>query len=248
MCTVTYLPTKNGCLLTSSRDENVMRPKALSPAVYFHNGTRLIYPKDALANGSWIAVSENGSVAVLLNGAFEKHISKPPYRKSRGLILLDIIAHPQPAFCFLGINLAEIEPFTLVLFLNNLLYEARWDGMEKHFKQLDESMPYIWSSATLYSSAVRNKRKIWFKKWLIEQEGQPEEKIFNFHLFAGDDDKSNSVLMNRNNEMLTVCITCIAMNSDKPVIKYYDVLNDAFNENHINIPHDQKIKSKGLVY
>lgn len=234
MCTVTYVPTINGCLLTSSRDENIKRPKALSPAVYFHNGTKLIYPKDALANGSWIAVSENGSVAVLLNGAFEKHISKPPYRKSRGLILLDILAHPQPAFCFLGISLAGIEPFTLILFLNHLLYEARWDGTEKHFKQLDESLPCIWSSATLYSSSVRSKRKTWFEKWLTDHTGFSEKNIFNFHLFAGDEDKNNSVLMNRNNEMLTVSITGVSIKYDKTVMKYYDVLNDTLIEKPVD--------------
>ncbi len=230
MCTVTYIPTKHGCMVTSSRDENIKRAKALPPAVYMHNGVQLIYPKDGQANGSWITISETGNAAVLLNGAFEKHITASLYRKSRGLIFLDILAHSQPEFSFLSINLTNIEPFTLILCLNGLLYEARWDGLNKHFKQLEASVPYIWSSATLYSSETATKRKRWFEKWLSEHNSRQPMTVFNFHKFAGDGDTNNNVLMNRNNQMLTVSITGIEINGDKATIRYDDVTNNIFSE------------------
>lgn len=230
MCTVTYIPAKYGCLLTSSRDESIMRAKALPPAEYMHNEVQLIYPCDKQANGSWIAITETGNAAVLLNGAFEKHIAMPPYRRSRGLIFLDIISHPQPEFSFLGINLTNIEPFTLILFLNGLLYEARWDGLNKHFKQLEPSVPHIWSSCTLYSSDTAAERKRWFEKWLSEHNSQQPMTVFNFHKFAGDGDKNNNVLMNRNNQMLTVSITGIEINGDKATIRYDDVTNNILFE------------------
>ncbi|MES2847579.1 MAG: NRDE family protein [Bacteroidota bacterium] len=223
MCTVTYIPTKHACFITSSRDENVLRPRAIMPAVYKHNDVNLVYPKDAKANGSWIAFTQNGNAAVLLNGGFIKHLPQPRYRKSRGLVFLDIISHNQPEFCFLGMKLDNIEPFTLVLFIGGYLFEARWDGEQKHFTQLDEKDTYIWSSATLYTPEIINKRKKWFEKWVVENPYPTAASIFDFHCFAGDGDSTNSVLMNRNNEMLTVSITGIDIRMDTSTMHHFDL-------------------------
>lgn len=201
----------------------MLRPNAISPGLYRHNGVGIVYPKDTKANGSWIAFTQTGNAAVLLNGAFIKHIAKPPYRKSRGLVFLDIISHPEPQFCFLGINLDSIEPFTLVLFIGGSLFEARWDGEQKHFTQLDETGSYIWSSATLYTSAIINKRRQWFEKWLLENAYPTASSIFNFHRFAGDGDNDNNVLMNRNGEMLTVSITGIDICLDAATMQHFDL-------------------------
>jgi uncharacterized protein with NRDE domain len=223
MCTVTYIPNKHGCFITSSRDESVLRPNAIMPGVYEHNGINIVYPKDAKANGSWIAFTQTGNAAVLLNGAFVKHISKPPYLKSRGLIFLDIIAHSYPQFFFHEINLDNIEPFTLVLFIDGFLFDARWDGEEKHFTQLNEKETYIWSSATLYTPETINKRKQWFEKWRLENPNPTAAAICNFHRFAGDGDNTNSLLMNRNDEMLTVSITGIDIRMDTATMQHLDL-------------------------
>jgi hypothetical protein len=223
MCTVTYIPSRHGCFLTSSRDENTMRPNALTPDVYNCNGASLVYPKDTKASGSWIAFTQSGNAGVLLNGAFAKHISKPPYRKSRGLVFLDIISSPQPEFCFLGTNLQDIEPFTLVLFISSFLFEARWDGEKKYFAQVDEKAPHIWSSATLYSPEIISKRKKWFEQWLTETDSPTATSIFNFHRFAGDGDISSSILMNRNGEMRTVSITGIDISLDAATMQHFDL-------------------------
>jgi uncharacterized protein with NRDE domain len=63
---------------------------------YTVNGKNVIYPKDPKAGGTWYVVDENGTVLVLLNGAEEKHTIKLSYRKSRGLIVLDIIGNVSP--------------------------------------------------------------------------------------------------------------------------------------------------------
>ena len=223
MCTVTFIPVNGRLFITSSRDENASRSKALIPAAYQQDGVALLYPKDTVANGSWIALNQNGNAAVLLNGAFIKHEPISPYRKSRGLIFLDIIAHPQPKFFFTAIELDNIEPFTLVLFVNSCLYECRWDGKEKYCKQLDESRRHIWSSATLYAPAIISSRKNWFAKWITETDSPTQETIFNFHCFAGDGDNSNSILMNRGGKMLTVSITGIELDNDKGIMQYFDV-------------------------
>ncbi|MEO6733551.1 MAG: NRDE family protein [Ferruginibacter sp.] len=223
MCTVTYIPNKHGCFITSNRDENVLRPNAVAPDVYEYNGVNAVYPRDAKENGSWIAFTQTGNAAVLLNGAFVKHFPNPPYRKSRGLVFLDIICTAQPAPCFFGMSLDHIEPFTLVLFIGGLLFEARWDGERKHFIRLDEKDSFIWSSATLYTPEIINRRKQWFEKWRLENLYPTAASIFNFHRFAGDGDSTNSVLMNLNEEMLTVSITGIDMRMDTVTMQHFDL-------------------------
>ena len=106
MCAVTYIPGKEGCFITSSRDEHMVRPNAIDPDVYMHNGIKIMYPKDLKAHGSWIAYAQNGNAAVLLNGAFKRHITGQPYRKCRGMVFLDIISHEKPER--ININLRQV--------------------------------------------------------------------------------------------------------------------------------------------
>ena len=122
MCTITFIPVKDKYFITSNRDEKTLRKQAIPPAVYYMDDSKLIFPKDADAGGSWIAVNENGNAAVLLNGGFVAHQPQPPYAKSRGLIFLEIIKAEMPVKYFMNMGLIKIEPFTLVLFEDNNLY------------------------------------------------------------------------------------------------------------------------------
>jgi len=166
MCTVTFIPSGNKIFLTSNRDERLRRKQALPPRFYIHNDVQLLYPRDEDAGGSWIAVNENGNTAVLLNGAFNKHAPFSAYRKSRGLILLDIIRANLPATYFSKIDLSGIEPFTVIIVEAGNLFECRWNGIRKFCKRLEITHAYIWSSATLYDNEVKRKREQWFSDWL----------------------------------------------------------------------------------
>jgi uncharacterized protein with NRDE domain len=225
LCTVTYIPYRDGFFITSSRDEKITRQQATAPAVYNHNGLSLIYPKDTAAGGSWIALAKNGNAAVLLNGAFKKHISMPPYRKSRGVIFTEIIASAEPYLHFLQMNLHNIEPFTLVLYCKDNLHECRWDGQARHTKPLNRLLPQIWSSTTLYEDAVVKKREEWFAEWINKITIPSQKDILDFHQFTGDGDVQNDLLMNRNNSMLTVSITGIEWKKDNGTVQYLNLLN-----------------------
>ncbi len=123
-------------------------------------GQKLIFPKDADAGGTWIAVHENGNAAVLLNGAFEKHVANTSLSQKPGHdIFENHCRRNQPVNLFDQIDLEQIEPFTLILLEKNNLYECRWDGRSKHCKPLKKHRPYIWSSATLYDKSVIEKRE-----------------------------------------------------------------------------------------
>lgn len=92
MCTVTFTPTKRGSYLTSNRDEHAARAKVVTLKKYPSEvGVEFIFPQDPDAGGSWIAIKNIDGAAVLLNGASFKHIPKPPYIKSRGLVLIDVV-------------------------------------------------------------------------------------------------------------------------------------------------------------
>ncbi|GAB2817578.1 NRDE family protein [Ferruginibacter profundus] len=241
MCTVSFIPTKDKFYLTSNRDEKVLRKAAFPPAIYWGNGSGLVYPKDAEAGGSWISISQNGNAAVLLNGAFTKHISQPPYRLSRGIIFLDIIGAARPCFAFTKINLHHIEPFTMIIFENNSLFECRWDGQQKHCKQLKNNRPYIWSSSTLYEQDVVTKRESWFIQWLNKKPSPTLEDILQFHQFTGDGDSNNDLVMNRDGKMITVSVTGIELEKYSGKMQYIDLKNNSVTIQQFAFGHLQKV-------
>jgi uncharacterized protein with NRDE domain len=71
MCTVTITPLKgqNSFVLTSNRDESPAR-ETLPPKLYDIEGLKMAFPKDVLAGGTWLGISESKRVICLLNGEF----------------------------------------------------------------------------------------------------------------------------------------------------------------------------------
>jgi hypothetical protein len=233
MCTVSFVPVKDRFIFTSSRDEKLTRKKAITPVAQRQGEYYLIYPKDGDAGGTWIVMKENGDCAVLLNGAFLPHKANPPYRRSRGLILLDIIGETRPSQFLVKINLKGIEPFTLILMDSGSLYEFRWDGNERYCKQLSIHRPHIWSSATLYDGLVIKKREQWFAAFLNACPNPTQQDVLNFHRFSGDGDKANDLLMKRENVYSTVSITSLFLTAERGSMKYLDVLTGTETEKKI---------------
>ena len=145
MCTVTYVPLKEGFCLTSNRDEKITREKAIPPKEYCINNKKVIFPKDPKAGGTWFSFDEK-NIIILLNGAKEKHLSKESYRKSRGLIVLDLISSNTILDTWKTLNLEDIEPFTIVFSNSIQLYQLQWDEKEKSTISLNPKEYHIWSS------------------------------------------------------------------------------------------------------
>lgn len=223
MCTVTYLPLADGILFTSNRDEKTTRGNAVLPAIYPSSTGNLLYPKDLLGGGTWIAAHDNGNVIVFLNGGFEAHEPNPPYKKSRGLILLELI----DAFNMLQqaekIDLSAIEPFTAILWQDGCLSELRWTGSSKEIIKKDPQVPHLWASATLYADKIIEKRRAWFQQWLEKNPAPAQQDILNFHRFAGEGDNQNDLVIERNGILRTVSITSILINDDKAFMSYLDL-------------------------
>lgn len=241
MCTVTITPVREKFFITSNRDEKNLRKTAVPPAVYEFESGKIIFPKDGNAGGSWIAMHENGNAAVLMNGAFEKHISQPPYRLSRGKIFLHVIASENPVRRFDRLNLERIEPFTLVIIEKGDLYECRWDGTKKYCRQLRNYRSYIWSSATLYDEETVRKREQWFGAFLNKNPVPTQEDILHFHQFSGDGDKNNDLQMERTGLYSTVSITSILLTADRGSMKYLDLKDGKLYERKIEFTTDHEL-------
>ena len=235
MCTVTYIPKgKNEFVLTSNRDENPSRsPKNITRLV--ENRGVLIFPRDKAAGGTWIAASEKDRIICLLNGAFEYHRHDPPYRMSRGIMVLDYFNYPSASSFFDAFPFSGMEPFTMIIIERGQLIEFRWDGACTHVKQLDTRYAYIWSSASLYPAPIREKREKWFAEWMLGRVDFSIQSILDFHRYGGEGDSVNDLTMNRGNIVKTVSITSIVKEKDQIKMIYHDLIRDKNKHQEIQI-------------
>lgn len=228
MCTVTYIPTPGGFVLTSSRDERQARP-TLAPQEYSHGIKQLTYPKDEMAGGTWIATDRQGSIACLLNGAFENHEKQPNYLKSRGLVLLESFTVLDASDFWHGAELKGVEPFTLLLLRSqaNLTFlECRWDGKQKHMRAVDTARTAIWSSATLYDHTARMQREHWFAQWIQRHAAQEDHNIIGFHTSRHGDNLAHDVLMERDGGLRTISVTQMVRCGRFERMIYQDLVSD----------------------
>ncbi|WP_346236665.1 NRDE family protein [Niabella insulamsoli] len=228
MCTVTYIKHNKGVYLTSNRDESLNRPAASHPQWYSFSHGRILFPKDERAGGSWIGVHENQNICILLNGAANAHQPSPPYRRSRGLILLDILnAGTLPTQQFEQIDLQEVEPFTLIILeKKSNLYQCRWDGRIKSRDIKNSDQNHIWSSSTLYKPEYRALRKNWFEQWLAANHAPDTAEILHFHTEGGKGDPEIDLRMHRpQHQMQTVSISHISLHGPGDVFHYFDLIH-----------------------
>ena len=226
MCTVSYLPLgNNDFILTSNRDETPLR-NTIPPQNYIENGVQLTYPKDELAGGTWIGLSDKSRLVCLLNGGFKIHTRKSSYKISRGIIVKNILSADDGVAYINNFDFTEIEPFTLILvdWKNQLdTYELVWDGNIKHFNKLTQE-PKIWSSSTLYTEKMKEMRQVWFSNWLLENDEFHQEKILGFHQNENLGNTETSPKIKRNT-VETVSVTSVKKEKSKVNITYLDVLN-----------------------
>jgi uncharacterized protein with NRDE domain len=149
MCLLSFVKIGDQQIFTSNRDISHLRPKALNIQAYKIRKEEIHFPKDH-KGGTWLAYNQK-KILFLLNGAKENHVSKSSYRKSRGLILLELFQADSITEDWNLIDLTDIEPFTLVAFQKGDLIELIWDGIQKTTTQKNTEESHIWLSSTLYT-------------------------------------------------------------------------------------------------
>jgi hypothetical protein len=253
MCTVTYLPTAAGFVLTHNRDEAPDRsPKSIERAQ--SNRDRLLFPRDTKAGGTWVAAARSGKIACLLNGAFVKHAHRPPYRRSRGLLLLDFFDWADSDDFFARYDLADIEPFTFLFFQKkpsgnaSRVVEFRWDGQNRYRKDLPSDAPHFWCSATLYSPEWQARRAQVFQDWLRQKPAAPRRlnaAILDLHLRGSVGDPEFDYVMNRGNRVRTVSVSQVTVDKNFARLRYLDLLSGNRDERAIRLRDREEISVNG---
>lgn len=226
MCTVTYIPKGNSnFILTSNRDEAVGRT-TLPPDFYDVDGVKMLFPKDAVAGGSWIGISEKNTMVCLLNGGFENHVKVENYKMSRGVVVKELLKADNLSAAINAFEYQGIEPFTIVAIDWNFKLKATelvWDGYKAHITVLPDA-PKIWSSSTLYDASMKQKRRDWFEVFSNENEFEASN-LHHFHTTAGEGDKNVDVLLDRG-LLKTVSVTQVEKVDDDCAMTYYDLQKD----------------------
>lgn len=231
MCTVTYIPFGNNIIFSSLRDEDPQRPRAV-----FHETTHKegIYgPADPKGGGTWFAANTHGQVVILLNGGFEKHHSSGPYRKSRGLIVNEMIRSQEFHSCWENLQLEGIEPFTLITHHAHTLQQRVWDGQSKHVIHPDASRPQVWSSVTLYDEVARKIRKEKFETWCERQTASKHLDIMD--CYRDFNDSENGFLMNRNETVKTLSHTQLTVSGNLAILQYDELDSGKTASFHFNL-------------
>lgn len=227
MCTVSFVPAGNQkFFLTSNRDETLSRGLASEPQLFEYEGVKIICPRDPLANGSWIAAAENHRLTCLLNGAFEKHKRNLPYRKSRGMVVLDSLLFDSAPSFVSAYDFSNIEPFTMIMVSNEkkrVLHELRWDGTGKFFKAMDENAWHLWSSVTLYNQDLIAEKEQVFRKELLAMPQISSEQLSAIHqkYFLYEDWVKPPAKVP---EVATLSVTSVAGEPQHMLMHYHDLV------------------------
>ncbi len=229
MCTVSFV-YKGGTdfILTSNRDESILR-KTIIPKLYEEESVLAVYPKDMVAGGTWIGVSSRKRVLCLLNGAFVKHAREVSYKKSRGVLVKELLAVVDVEQEIKNYNFNRIEPFTLIIVdwsVELKLIELIWDGVNAEVTHLPLKSR-IWSSSTLYNNDMKALRERWFSEYL-SQNGSSHDELFYFHEYYGVGDSMLDMKIDRG-FLKTVSITQYEKEEECVRVGYKDLLSGRIN-------------------
>ena len=212
MCTVIFIPGQNNCLFASLRDESPQRQRALSPAIIRMNNGNCIAPVDPAGGGTWAGIHSAGHIIILLNGGFVNHIKQNKYSKSRGLVVTAFLDSATPITAWQEFSLEHMEPFTLIVWTENKLFQLVWDGNKKHQFALPPDVPQIWSSATLYDNDAAARRRQVFTSWLQTDPAVNRDSLLRF--FRSYTDAYNGFIINRNGLVQTLSYSLLQMGED----------------------------------
>jgi hypothetical protein len=242
MCTVSYYPfASDHFLFASNRDESPKRAAQEVVRKKITNGKTLLYPRDAGANGTWVAVSDANQLVCILNGGRVKHRHEPPYRLSRGIMALDFFDHQDITAFTADYDFTGIEPFTMVIYDNQRLVTLYWDELTLEVQELDATVRQLWSSSTLYPPALQSKRKRWFYDWAMLNNNPSRADLFTFHRTGGNGDPENDLVMNRRDLVRTTSITNLEKSPEGFDLHLFHVMSGEAEQHSLRIAGGNKL-------
>lgn len=224
MCTVTILPRPGGLRLLTNRDESRQRREAHPPQTRdVEHGQacapplRAIYPTDAEAGGTWVAVNTAGVVLTLLNRNLPAPppIDRPPApsgKRSRGEIIPDLLdcESADAALRRLpALNPRDFAAFRLVVADRESVVVARTDTMSMaHDRCRLGGKPFLFTSSGLGDHLVDPPRRGLFHEWFAGDAESWRERQDAFHRHRWGDRPELSVCMSRA-DARTVSLTAV---------------------------------------
>lgn len=124
-------------LVSFNRDESTSRAIAEKPATYGGTTSRFIAPRDPVGSGTWLAVSDRGSVFALLNNYDAGTPTRP--EKSRGALVWDLAGNgDRSVIDFTDDSCRPFAPFHQFAFnpTLQLAQQTSWDGQHAKTQQL----------------------------------------------------------------------------------------------------------------
>ena len=153
MCIVSFYKINDQVLLTHSRDENVNRPSSSEVEERFWNDKPYAAPVDQEKQGTWIFHSEEYIACILNGGKTKPEQLKPTYRKSRGIVLLDLLKYDSVEEYVQQEDFNGIAPFTIFVYerKSNKIFLLFWDEKDLEINNLSHQDFVFRCSSTLYS-------------------------------------------------------------------------------------------------
>lgn len=197
MCILSVVKSNDRLIITSNRDEQRSRKNSLVPEIITSGNRKSILARDAQAQGTWLLTDNFGRTAVLLNGAFTTHTPTPPYRESRGIILMNLFQEEPFKSAFLFYNLENIEPFQVIYVAPDYALQCVWDGEQKHVFQIDLSKPQVYFSPTLYEHSQQEVKRKNFLSTFEKTDSITKAELFDFHTANKEENSDLNFFMNR---------------------------------------------------
>ena len=220
MCTVSWLQNDEGYVLLFNRDERHTRMPALPPSFFEHDGTTICAPRDGDFGGTWVGLNEFGISVGLLNRYEDDLTESPSNFRTRGEIVVDLLAGRSPGDVqqrFQSFRLAEFRPFTVFAIApGQPVFKADWNGRSlKLNPYADHSGPLISSS---YDS-IRAKEIRRAAYHTLTHRGVTLDTLLRFHSSHYPHSGPSSACMHRLDAQ-TVSFTMIMVGPDGAALRY----------------------------
>jgi hypothetical protein len=172
MCTLSFIPLKNGYLLAMNRDELNRRAAAIPPAEHPVGNLQLLYPQEP-SGGTWIGANSNGNLLALMNANAEEGASSPqlpPKLKSRGEIIPAILregTRGETERALSAYTFSGMHPFRLfgIFREDHEIRQWRWDGVRLSLRTHDWVRNHWFSSSRSDARAESVRGKAFEMSW-----------------------------------------------------------------------------------
>ena len=216
MCTVSFLPQKQGFFLAMNRDEQKARPRALPPARHKTGARASLYPHEK-SGGTWIGVNDAGLVLALVNWYAQPQRDRS-LCLSRGIVIPELLAAGdlrEASAALKKLPLSQLNPFRLIAASARPrgLREWRWDGVRLTSKSFPWKCRHWFSSG--YDEALVNRRR----GQLVRGVAETPAAIRKLHRNHEPERGPFSICMHRD-VAESVSYTEIAVTKDKTRLRY----------------------------